>query len=202
MPHETAAILVHSVYTIQPCTMSLYAKPTCSTVTGRSYFLAFNTAQQWSLAVASPTKVSGTEAQLCSHNICGVGTLLQPPLPKSRGQKTSSVHTIICGVGTLPHAHSPECRECAQAPSGRICRSAPLSQRTAAARWRDHGNWHDWSPAESTHTHRGEWDPCKEPALTVLPQKTLTNNLLTYSVLPLSSSRFLIETRGGSGAGP
>ena len=112
------------------------------------------------LATASPTKVSRTEDQLCSHNICGVGTLLQPPLPKSRGQKTSSVHTIICGVGTLlqpplpksrgqktssvhtiicgvgtlPHAHSPECRECAQAPSGRICRSAPLSQRTAAAR--------------------------------------------------------------------
>ena len=47
----------------------------------------------WSLAVASPTKESGTD-QLCSHNMSGVGTLLQPPLPKSQGQKTSSVHTI------------------------------------------------------------------------------------------------------------
>ena len=27
VPHETAAISVHSVYTIQPCTMSLHAKP-------------------------------------------------------------------------------------------------------------------------------------------------------------------------------
>ena len=27
LPHETAAISVRSVYTIQPCTMSLHAKP-------------------------------------------------------------------------------------------------------------------------------------------------------------------------------
>ena len=27
VPHETAAISAHSVYTIQPCTMSLHAKP-------------------------------------------------------------------------------------------------------------------------------------------------------------------------------
>ena len=29
VPHETAAILAHSVYTIQPCTMSLHASHTC-----------------------------------------------------------------------------------------------------------------------------------------------------------------------------
>ena len=27
VPHETAAVLARSVYTIQPCTMSLHAKP-------------------------------------------------------------------------------------------------------------------------------------------------------------------------------
>ena len=30
VPHETAAVLAHSVYTIQPCTMSLHAKPCMS----------------------------------------------------------------------------------------------------------------------------------------------------------------------------
>ena len=39
VPHETAAVSARSVYTIQPCTMSLHAKPhTCLAVTCHLHF--------------------------------------------------------------------------------------------------------------------------------------------------------------------
>ena len=37
MPHETAAVSARSVYTIQPCTMSLQAKPHTSQQLRRSF---------------------------------------------------------------------------------------------------------------------------------------------------------------------